>query len=335
MPLSQLPLDCDNHVIADWFEFHILVSEYFNGRVRDIQRAWDKRKNSEDTSPDGLTSDEFNPDEMFLEQILQQFRFRMSLLGDDYPFEFNSTEETLSIKAQLSRGAVLYLFCLFLSNSNKSEIFELDLYQLNLDNRTRDLFQACSTWAAASVVSGNAVTFGVPRPDRSGFKAKLTQCYGLMKEGTVRDEPLPAAPLRTQDAGIDVIAWAVRPDEAAGRHYLLGQVASGNNWKDKSITEDISSFHRIWFSVIPPSTPTAAMFIPFCIDEVKNATHKECLDMHTITFGNMYYRYVIPTLAGKGLELAENHANLTIERTGDYSEIRSWVNQIISDLRAI
>ncbi|HEY3300364.1 MAG TPA: hypothetical protein VGJ90_06255 [Methylophilaceae bacterium] len=334
MPLSKLPLDCDGHVIADWFEFHIIIQDYQTGLIRDLQRSWDKRKNTEDSTPEGKSLDESDPDESFLESMLQQFRFRMELLGEDYPFEFNDSEETLSLKAGLSEGAVLYLFCLFLSNTNNSEIFELDKFNYFLDNRTRDLFQACATWAAAAETKGCAITFGVPRPDNLGFKAKLQQTYVLMDEGVVRDEFLPAAPRHVQDGGVDVIAWGIRRDGAAGRLYILGQVASGANWRDKSIKGDIDPFHDIWFSEKPPSTPTPAMFIPFCIDE-QGVSHKQRVDLLTRIYGNMYYRYLIPVLARIGLQLATANTDLTIERTQDYPEIQAWVNGLITRLRAV
>ena len=60
----------------------------------------------------------------------------------------------------------------------------------------------------------------------------------MFGDGTPVETPRPASPDQVKDDGIDVIAWQPSPDGLAGTHYLLGQSASGDNWKDKSIKSD-------------------------------------------------------------------------------------------------
>lgn len=333
MPLAQLPLDCDADVIADWFEFHILCSQYSNGQLRMLQREWDKRKNAENASPEGREVNDADADEAFLESINQHFRERIGLLGDGYPFEFNDSGEELKIKDQKTNGSTLYLFCLFISNFNKSEVFELDKFSFELTNRTRDLFAACSTWAAAALVNGAAVAFGFPRPDGSSFLKKLRECYALFGEGQVRDSALPGVSTSPKDEGIDVIAWTPRSDKAAGTQYMLAQVASGRNWQGKSVKEYFDPFHSNWFSEAPASIPTPAMFIPFCIPLVGEATLLQQLNILTKRYGSVHYRYTIPSLANAGLELATRNADLKIERVDEMPEIKAWVEELIDKLK--
>lgn len=333
MPLAQLPLDRDSHVIADWFEFYVLCSEFSFGPLRMLQRSWDKRKNSEGSNPEGKDEADNSADEIFLETIVQQFRERMEFLTDDYPFEFNDTGEELKIKEELTNGAVLYLFCLFLSNFNNSEIFELDKFSYDLPNRVRDLFGACATWAAAGSLNGAAVAFGFPRPDGSPFLVKLRQCYGLFGEGEVRDVPLPGVSSNPKDEGIDVIAWTPRHDLAPGKIYMLGQVASGGNWPGKSVREYFRPFHENWFSEIPASDPIPALFIPFCISLTGDATLKQQLGILTKRYGQVHYRYTLPRLAQSGLNLAAANAAITIERIDEMPEIQEWVGELINKLR--
>lgn len=332
MPLAQIPLDRDPHVIADWFEFHVLCSEFSAGQLRSLQRAWDRRRNSEDANPEGRVVNDVASDEEFLEEILKEFRERIDCLGEHYPFEFNDTEEELLLKEDITDGGMLYLFCLFLSSVNSSEIFELDRYNYQLDNRVRDLFQACATWAAAGAIEGCAIAFGFPRPDGSSYLDKLRATYDLFGEGTVRDQPLPGVSINPKDEGIDVIAWKPRNDRAAGTFYMLGQAASGGNWPSKSVVEYFTPFHENWFSEIPASRPTAALFIPFCIPLTGGATLKQQLNILAKRYGAVYYRYVIPALASKGLGTTQTE-RLTVERTQDYPEIAEWVNQRISELK--
>lgn len=335
MPLAQLPLDCEVHVIADWFEFYVLKAEYRVASFHDIQRMWDRRRNTEDSTPEGRRDASIvqDGDEQFLETVLSEVRQRIDCLGADYPFEFNESEEGLQLKDQLLVGHNVYLFCLLLSNANKAEIFELDIFSYDLNNFVRDLFQACSTWAAASVVRGSAFAFGFPRPDGSNFLGKLREVYGQFGEGEVRNAPLPGVSSNPKDEGIDVIAWAHRPDAAAGRFYILGQVATGANWQGKSIVEYIRPFHENWFSEIPPSQPTSAMFIPFCISLTGGATLQDQIKILTRRYGHVYYRYLIPVLANSGYELAQNDPDISVERTNDIEGIRIWVSDTLERMR--
>lgn len=333
MPLAQVPLDCDPDVIADWFEFHVICSEFSFGQIRILQRAWDKRKNSEDSSPDGREVGDNSADEIFVESIIEVFRERIECLQDDYPFEFNQSGEELQIKTHLTDGAILYLFCLFLSNFNKSEIFELDEFSYELTNRIRDLFGACSTWAAAGSINGAAVAFGFPRPDGSSFLTKLRECYGLFGEGKVRDNPLPGVSTNPKDEGIDVIAWTPRPDKAPGKTYVLGQVASGGNWPSKSVKEYFRPFHENWFSEGPASDPVPALFIPFCITLLGGANLQQQVNILTKRYGQVHYRYTLPRLAQNGLSLAASNGSLTIERVDEMTEIKAWVIDLIDKMK--
>jgi len=48
-----------------------------------------------------------------------------------------------------------------------------------------------------------------------------------------------------------------------GKLYLVGQCASGKNWRDKSVIEYIKQLHGSWFTQQPAEHSTPAMFIPF------------------------------------------------------------------------
>jgi len=337
MPLAQLPLDRDVHVIADWFEFYVLNSEYTSANFHDIQRMWDRRRNAEDATPEGRSEDSpmEDGDEQFLEEVLTEIRTRVQFLGDAYPFDFSDSEEALILKSKPRVGHVVYLFCLLLSNVDNSEIFELDRFSYKLDNNVRDLFQACATWAAAKIVNGSACSFGFPRPDGTGFLEKLRQVYAIVGEGQVRDHALPGVSSSPKDEGIDVIAWAHRADAAPGRHYVLGQVATGRNWPDKSVVEYIKPFHENWFSNSPASHPTPALFIPRCIDQIGDATLVQQIHILTKRYGDVYYRYLMPQLADRGFELAQTEKQYSIERTGDFAEIQSWVADTIVRMRKV
>src|SRR5262249_52379682 len=150
-------------------------------------------------------------------------------------------------------AGAIYLFCLFLSHAYDHSIIPKALAP-TIDNAVRDLFQACSTVAAAGYVEGIAMSFGWPRPAGAHFLESLRRIYALLGAGTPGTEPRAAAPEDVKDDGVDIIAWRPSRDNLPGTHYLLGQVASGENWVDKSVAADSEMFHKYWFYP-QPATP--------------------------------------------------------------------------------
>lgn len=331
-PLAILPLDRSFQEICDWFEFYVLSSEYHCASFSELARIWDKRRNSENTDFEGSGSAQ---EEFFLEEVNQIIRERMESLGDCYPFKFSTNEEELIYdEDSLNDGSIIYLFCLFLSNKNNTDIFDDDSF-FEIDNKIRDLFQACATWAAAGEVEGHAYSFGFPRPDHSGFLVKLTAIYQHFSDGRVRDAPLPGSSVSPKDEEIDIIAWCPKQDKAAGTYYLLGQVASGNNWREKSIKGIIDPFHQTWFDPMPATQPLSAIFIPFDIIPNKQTTRKEQISMLTRKFGIIFYRYRVPYFARRGLEINKSNQGLIIERTDEINKISNWVIEVVNNFRKV
>ena len=118
----MLPLDRSSQEICDWFELYALSSEYHSANFAELARMWDKRRNSEDVDFEGSASTQ---EDFFLEEIYQTIRERMEFLKDCYPFRFSENDEELIYdKDDLNNGSVIYLFCLFLSNTNNDDIFD-------------------------------------------------------------------------------------------------------------------------------------------------------------------------------------------------------------------
>ena len=330
-PLAMLPLDCDVQEICDWFELYTLSSEFHSASFSELSRMWDKRRNSEDLDFQASAGSE---EDEFLESIYQTVRERLDYLGDCYPFSISDNDEELIFnKDGLNEGSIIYIFCLFISNTNNAAVFDDDSF-FNINHEIRNnLFPACATWAAAGEVEGHSYAFGSPRHDGSSFLSKLKVIYGHFADGRVMNEPLPGVSVSPKDEQIDIIAWKPRRDRAAGTYYLLGQVATGNDWKTKSVVGAIRSFHENWLSPIPASIPIPAMFIPFNIIPTRNESLQERLFILTKSYGNMYYRYCIPYLAQKGLELSRANEHLTIERLDDINTISTWVQEVIKSFR--
>ncbi len=106
----------------------------------------------------------------------------------------------------------------------------------------------------------------------------------------------------------------------------MAQVASGNNWTGKSVRSAISQFHATWFTQTPTRSAKPAMMIPFCIDaghEDDEDSEQEALAMHWKRligkFGELFYRYLLPVYAARGLEL---HAE------GTHVDMADWLPRV-------
>lgn len=330
MVLAVLPLDCPSQFAIDWLEYKVLCSEYSIASVAELQRIWDTRRNTEDDDFEGADTDA----ESFLQIVSAELASRIDQLGSAYPFELSENGETLSLKEEISPGAYIYLFCLLLSHPKKGVVLN-GKYLPKITNTTRDLFQASSTLAAAGIVNGNAYSFGFPRPDGTGFLGKLKLVYEKFGEGKVVDSIPKGASKRPKDEQIDVIAWKDRADGAAGKHYVLGQVASGDNWPGKTIKgAGITRFHGTWFGNPQiASQALAALFIPFCVIPDEGDSTQDRLHVLSLEFGDVYYRHVLPLLAQRGLDHAAEFPECVVERTADVGKISAWVNGEIKKLR--
>ncbi|MGV2292094.1 hypothetical protein AAHK20_25515 [Trinickia sp. YCB016] len=333
MALSSLPLDSDAQVIVDWLELRVIGSEYLSFSVSELQRIFDTRRNTEETDFEEKSSGE----EDFYQSAMNEIEYRIRCLGTSYPFALSSSGASLELKEKPNAGMYAYLLCLLLSHTKQGEVFSGD-YLPKITNRVRDYFQACSTLAVAGIVSGNAFSFGFPRPDNTGFLAKLQSIYRRFGEGRVVRQIPKGASRSPKDEQIDVIGWQDRPDGAAGKHYVLGQVASGNDWPGKSIKGGpIDRFHHTWFDAPGiASQHRAALFIPYCIVANRGETVKDKLLVLTSEFGDIYHRHVLPRLVLKGLRLGQRlNGQATIERITDFPEIVAWVSKELVKFRKI
>ena len=343
MALKSPPLRAAPHLLCDWAELKTLSSETGEFRLGNLKRLWDVNRETEQTDPEGGDLREEDTDEegvtggdeeAFFDSITDEIGDRAEALGKSYPFHLDSGFK-LKVVGPPTEGGYIYLFCLFLTHSNGKELLDGSWYP-QVDNVVRDLFQAGSTVAAAGEVRGCSISFGWPRPNSNPpFLQRLREVYKLFGEGTVVATPRPGVSPCPKDEEIDVIAWRPRPDKAAGTEYLLGQVASGDNWMSKPIAgKPIDNFHRNWFEPCPASQAKGAIFIPHAVPPIGlNGTRRERMDAITLTYGTIIDRFRLPQLAQEGLGLAqEGRPNVHIERHEDFPKIIEWVNMQINSL---
>lgn len=245
----------------------------------------------------------------------------------------------MSFVTPVSKVGSVYLFCLFLSHAFDRTIVPKTLAP-RVTNKTRDLFQACATVAAGGYVQGPSMSFGFPRPDGDAFLKALHRVYKLFGDGKPRKEPRPAAAKKIKDNGIDIIAWRRSIDKLPCTLYLIGQVASGADWVDKSVIADRHHFHQYWFVDQPGSQPSDAMFMPFGLepeDPEDGTEYDDVLKDHmqsvAYRYGTLFYRDRIAKHLADGLQCFDQ-GEKDIERVQDIAEVVKWVNKYTEKLRA-
>jgi hypothetical protein len=346
VPLKLPPLKDRTDVLADWVELRTLADSIGVFQFSKLKRYWDTQRNSEDTDVEGRRTEEDNTDEdgvsgydedKFLDAITDELGERAKVLSSSYPFQFSDDGLRFSVKEDVSIGGWTYLLCILFDHHKVGEMWN-GKWTPHITNTERDLFQACSTLAAAGKVQGCAISFGWPRPNANPpFLQKLKEVYEKFGEGKPRQIAPPGASPMVKDEEIDIIAWQPRADGAAGTFYMLGQVASGENWTGKSILGGpIKFFHQTWFETIPASEPLAAIFIPHAVPPMGEGSRKDRIERLTVAFGMIFDRMLLPRMTQDGHSLAMNpDNNFYIERVDDSSKIQAWVDLQISSLRKL
>jgi hypothetical protein len=322
-------------ILADWLELQAIASASSQARVLSLADIRDLTQDyeSEDVADFDAGSD------AVIGRVTSEIIARREALRGAYPFKLDDSGKLLCLECNDGLGEVVYLACLFMSHVTKSSL--LDKYDLAANAQSgRDVFQVCSTLAAAGWCQGPAISFGWPRRDQSAFGEKLVEAYGLFGDGTPRKEPLPGASPHIKDGGMDVIAWRLMPDKLPGTVYLLGQVASGHNWRDKTVIKDIDPFHWAWFEIAPSSLAQGAMFIPFCVtdaSETEEFEEQEVLisKMQFLAkqFGQFQYRYRLPFFADHATHLNSQGVK-PIEGLDAIDSVKDWVKEFKAKLRA-
>ncbi|GAB5376048.1 MAG: hypothetical protein AcusKO_25100 [Acuticoccus sp.] len=244
---------------------------------------------------------------------------RQRILGSAYPFAVDDDGDVITFKeSDLSFGNAAYLVSLILSHLRSvSEVLNgTSLYPTEAEIRDlRNYFQYLATAGLAAEIGGPAWSFGHPRPDGSGFTEKLTEIWIALRDGCVNRDP--SAPTRPKDDQVDVFAWREHRDGLPGFLLAAAQVATGANWKDKSVKTQVAGvFGARWFNPQPVTVLVAYHIVPF-------ARPDEKFRDDVLLLGNILHRIRLPRRVTEAEELAAK--GLTIEAFDQLPKIVSWL----------
>lgn len=284
--------------------------------------------------------------EGIIDTTFEELAYRESCLRDAYPFVIDARRQVvtcLGIGSPEQPGRDVYMFCLLASAMRLGQVQGGDDRGRDaLEELTKEIagnFQICACLAAGGFLAGEVSSFGFPRATGDAFLPALRNTFTRFGIGSVRSDVPDGMPTELKDGGIDVIAWKEVPDRMPGKLCILGQCASGKNWKRKSVVEYVGLLEA-WFSDQPFKFSTPAMFIPFPVhhdlDEPKRDTFRDSVAVRfqydERRFGIIFDRLRIPHLADLCMELSEE-ARQRVESADRFASVNDWVAKTVALVR--
>ncbi len=259
---------------------------------------------------------------------MNRIRSRRDALENAYPFQFGGDGRAIYFTTDpLNLGQAAYVVSLLLSNLRALSplLGDSDFHPSESDERLlREYFQYFATAAIAAEVGGQAWSFGFPRPDGSGFITKLSEIWAVLKDGVV--EPHCSAPRNPKDDQVDVFAWREQRDGLPGFLLVAAQVATGKDWKSKTLRSHIqAAFPKTWFNPVPATELVAYHVIPFAREDTE-------FRHDVLTVGNVLHRLRVPRRVLEAVDLVRD--GVKIEAFDQVEVARDWTRKFLRRARA-
>ena len=311
------PPDLD--LAADYLELKAVFSEAGQSFSEDIVDALEI---GADERPKDVNAEMEGREEVAAGAIARMAS-RKRVLRAAYPFEVDEWGDVVSFTAsEPDLGQVAYLVSLVLSNLRALTplLDDPELHPTETEVRQlRQYFQYFATAAIAAEIGGPAWSFGFPRPDKTGFITKLSEIWALLKDGTV--EPDPSAPRSPKDDKVDIFAWRQQRDGLPGFLLVAAQVATGSDWKDKTLKAHIDkTFQDRWFGRRPVTVMVAYHVIPF-------ARPDGLFRDDVSKLGNVLHRLRVPGRVAEAVGLVQS--GVMIEAFDQLGGAKEWIRSYL------
>lgn len=282
--------------------------------------------------------------QQFVDVAFDELDYRQRTLDESYPFEVDLRRYRLIRRINATpthHGRVVYLFCL-LSSAIREHRFQPQKALTQAERNIGNAFQVCACLAAGGYLNGDVSSFGFPRATGTNFLTALRNTFARFGIGTVtaKDDIPDGFPTSLKDGGIDVIAWRDHPDGMPGKIYLIGQCASGLNWREKSVIEYIKQLHGSWFTRRPAEHSTPAMFIPFTLHHElaeRPGPYREAVKNHfwyeESRFGVIFDRLRITHFANACMAFGTAQRK-RVEGADAFDQVAAWVESTCQEAGA-
>lgn len=314
VPVDELVGDLrHSDTAADFLELAAFFAEDGFALVSDVAN---EASIGADEVPSDLDNEMRDGVEGLVSEVVQRIEGRQNVLGDEYPFRLARRGRILSYEpAEDSFGQGAYVLSLVLSNLQTPILDGSPLRPEETEIRQlRQFFQYLGTAALAAEIQGIAWSFGSPRPDGSGFLVKLEEIWSNFDDGTVGRKP--GASVSPKDDKVDVFAARLHPDRQPGFLFAAAQVATGADWREKSLLGHQNGFKHCWFTDEPVTQFIPYMIVPFAVDDL-------AFRVDVSKLGNMLHRLRVPLRVSEARKLVD--AGVTIEAYDRLQEVVDWV----------
>ena len=280
----------------------------------------------------------------------------LSTVGEAYPFTLVDSQtghpQAIRLKdswSDESNGQLIYTFCL-LDSAMREKLILVPKAQKSYVGSIGNIFQICSCVAVGGYTNAEVVSFGFPRATGDDFLPALQAAWKRYGSFEVREKAPYGFDDKLKDGGVDIIAWRRFPDGHAGTFLMIVQVASGLDWKDKPVTDDVKSLKK-WFQGNSFEHFTPAICIPFPLwFDLSEPTHGRTggkvnfnngvltrFEFREAKFGVIFDRGRIAHCCAAALKVPAEQ-RLPIDGLDRLGEVSSWVSgvmQHLSEKRAV
>ncbi len=300
---------------ADYLELTAFFSDQSRSFTKDLINAMEI--GADDDYSD--VEEEMTDREEIVSDTARRIEGRRQALNEAYPFALDGDGDVLTyVGGEPSLAQAAYSLSLILSHLKAVSSVLVGSTVYPTEGEIRELrmyFQYFATAALAAEVNGRAWSFGFPRPDKTDFHTKLAEIWGVFRDGVL--QAAVGVPDRPKDDQIDIFAARLHRDGLPGFLLAAGQVATGENWREKSLRTHLQHvFPSRWFGQQPVTMMMCYHIIPFTRPD------DEFVDDCRI-LGNVLHRLRVPYRVAEAQGL--HHQGLAIEAFDLLPEAVDWV----------
>lgn len=260
--------------IADWLEVAAIESYPRPFSAADFIGSLDLANDPDlEETPSDMDRDIVGGSfELVMDQATTEVRWRAAILGDYYPFELSLRGHTWAItfaprsraskrsSVGVRRAHATYVTSLLVSATRN------ELVAKSGEDQAEWVFQAIAYLVAPAFVGGYAFWMGFPRPTGAGFGEALETLVSQIGVGERGPHRLTDQ-VHAKDGGVDLVGWTTFGDDRRNIMIWYGQVATGSNWRDKSVESRLDSHFLSWLSRRPSKHYLPVMYIPHVLHD--------------------------------------------------------------------
>ena len=311
----------------DFLELAALIDA--SGRVRIDTLIEDRALQAEEEEVDIGNADREGDE--FIGSIENEYDYRTRMLGESYPFRMSEDAEELTYQNP-GNGPVAgsYLVCLIASHIGSRADLRLEIpSERGLDSdiitRMRNrVFQMIGTIALAGCAKGPAVSVGWPRVENETIIETMNRAFERGFPIQIRAEPNYTVLSGVRDDGVDVVAWE-NVDLPPSPSVWFGQIASGRDWRNKTVTERATRFAEGFLCAVP-TNKNHATIIPFHLDDSAPDTRT----LHH-RHGHILDRIRLNRNFKSGINLIEEE--IEMDESENIQIALDWVNEFVQELQ--